>query len=162
MPYERNTDRMAGALLQALMGSMSNPLNSAGIRPQVDEGSMLNTIKDFLSQSMPGAKGKEDQSTPTASEGSWSGSGTSAAGEVQVGGWEGLFRRQGQERDAMHVRHVREREEMNQRHVKEMEAATSGQTSSAATREVVRPQPRTLRSSSSASTRRRVRGTGGF
>ena len=46
MPYEKDTDRMAGALLQALMGSMSNPLTSAGIRPQVDEGSMLNTIKD--------------------------------------------------------------------------------------------------------------------
>jgi hypothetical protein len=49
-----------------------------------------------------------------------------------VGGWEGLFRRQGQEREAMHGRHAREREEMHQRHVQEMESAMGTRSSSTA------------------------------
>ncbi len=63
MASEKDTNRMAGELLNALLGSMM-PLSTIGqIQPkaQVDEGSMLDTIKSYLNQSMHGAKEQEQQ-----------------------------------------------------------------------------------------------------
>ena len=129
MSSERDTDRMAGELLNLLKGSLTKPVAGTGVpRPQAqpEESSMLNTIKDFLNQSLPGTKpiAKPTASTPVGAGASQS----SAGSEVVVGGWEGLFRRQGQERELMHQRHERERTEMHQRHGQEMESALGGQS----------------------------------
>lgn len=130
MADERDTDRMAGELLNLLKGSLTKPASgTAAIRPQVDDNSVLNMIKDILKQNLPsGPKPREQASAPTTQQAYTVPSQYSAAGgEVQVGGWEGLFRRQGSERQIMHERHERERAEMHQRHIQEMEAATGGQ-----------------------------------
>ena len=141
MSSRRDTDRMAGELLNLLKGSLTKPVAGTGVsRPQAqpDEGSMLNTIKDFLNQSLPGTKPipRPTASTPVGAATPQ----TSAGAEVVVGGWEGLFRRQGQERDLMHQRHERERAEMHQRQLQEMESALGGQVSGAAV-----PYGRTVR-----------------
>jgi len=133
---ERDTDRLAGDLMKQLLGSLNKPAPGTGAvrpQPQVDENSMLETIKGFLNQSLPGTKEREKPSAPAAPQVGSSAYQSSASGEeVVVGGWEGLFRRQGQEREAMHGRHAREREEMHQRHVQEMESAMGIRSSSTA------------------------------
>lgn len=148
MANERDTDRLASELLGALMGSLTKPMAGTGpaqARPQVDEGSMLNTIKDFLTQSLPGTKEQVKPGTPAAAQPGIAGSQT--WGGVQgtgTGGWEAVFRRQGQERESMHERHDREREDMEKRHRDEMETAmgsagTSGGTGAVYNRPVQRP-----------------------
>jgi len=136
MADAKDTDRMAGDLLNALLGSLNKPVAGTGHtqpRPQVDESSMLDTIKGFLNQSLPGTKEREKPNAPAAPQGATAGYQASAAGnEMEIGGWEGLFRRQGREREAMHGRHERERTEMQQRHVQEMEAAMGGRSTSGA------------------------------
>ena len=132
MANERDTDRLAGDLMKQLLGSLNKPapgIGAARPQPQVDENSMLETIKGFLNQSLPGTKEREKPSAPAAPQVGSSAYQSSASGEEVVGGWEGLFRRQGQEREAMHGRHAREREEMHQRHVQEMESAMGGRSS---------------------------------
>jgi len=120
---------MAGDLMKALLGSLNKPVAGTGqpqSAPQVDESSMLDTIKGFLNQSLPGTKEREKPSAPAAPQVTPNAYQSSmTAGEM--GGWEGLFRRQGQEREAMHGRHERERAEMHQRHVQELEASMGGQ-----------------------------------
>jgi len=123
MANERDTDRLANELLGALMGSLTKPMAGTGrpqSQPQVAQGSMLNTIKDFLNQSLPGTK--PQPGSAAAAQPSTAGSQT--WGSVpEGGGWEALFRRQGQEREAMHERQDREREDMEKRHRDELEAA---------------------------------------
>ncbi len=127
MASERDTDRLASELLGALMGSLTKPMAGTGqaqSRPQVDEGSMLNTIKDFLTQSLPGTKEQVKPGAPAAAQAGTPGSQTwGVAQGTGMGGWEAIFRRQGQERETMHERHDREREDMEKRHRDEMETA---------------------------------------
>ncbi len=121
MGNERDTDRLASELLGALMGSLTKPMAGTGTtqsRPQVDEGSMLNTIKDFLTQSLPGTKPQSQTSTPALAQSSAIGS--QASGVVD---WESMYRRQEREREAMYGRQVREREDVHRRHEQEMELA---------------------------------------
>jgi len=136
MAEQNHTDRLAGGLMKQLPGSLNKPAPGTGTvrpQPQVDEKSMLETIKGFLTQSLPGTKEREKPSAPAASQAGSNVYQSSAAGEeVVAGGWEGLFRRQGQEREAMHGRHAREREEMHERHVQEMESAMGGRSGSTA------------------------------
>lgn len=131
MANDRDTDRMAGDLMKALLGSLNKPAAGTGqpqSAPQVDENSMLDTIKGFLNQSLPGTKEREKPNAPAAPHVNpvvYQ----SAATAGLTGGWERLFRRQGQEREAMHGRHERERAEMHQRHVQELEASVRGLSS---------------------------------
>jgi len=124
MANERDTDRLANELLGALMGSLTKPMAGTGrpqAQPQVDQGSMLNTIKEFLNQSLPGTKPQPQAGAPAAQP---SATGSQTWGTApDSGGWEAIFRRQGQEREAMHERHAREREDMEKRHRDEMETA---------------------------------------
>jgi len=148
MANERDTDRLASELLGALMGSLTKPMAGTGqtqSRPQVDEGSMLNTIKDFLTQSLPGTKEQVKPGAPAAAQASTAGSQTWGAVQgTGTGGWEAVFRRQGQEREAMYERHDREREDMEKRHRDEMETAmgsagTVSSTGATYSRPVQRP-----------------------
>ena len=71
MGNENDTDRLAGELLGALMGSLTKPMAGTGrpqSQPQVDQGSMLNTIKDFLNQSLPGTKPQGQPSAPSPAQ----------------------------------------------------------------------------------------------
>ncbi len=121
MGNERDTDRLASELLGALMGSLTRPMAGTGrpqSQPQVDQGSMLNTIKDFLNQSLPGTK---PQGQPGAFPPAHTGASASAVtGTVE---WEEMYRRHVREREAMYGRHVREREDVLHRHEQEMETA---------------------------------------
>jgi hypothetical protein len=125
---EQDTDRMAGELLNLLKGSLGKPSSAPGLgwpQAQADDNSALDIIKNILKQNIPsGPKPREQAAASTTQQGAVAPTQYAPLGqEVQVGGWEGLFRRQGQEREAMHVRHERERAEMHQRHVQEMESA---------------------------------------
>jgi len=138
MADERDTDRLAGELLSSLMGFLTGPMAGTGRpqpRPQVDEGSMLNTIKEFLNQSLPGTKEKEQAgaAAPTPPAG-----GTKV--EVE---WEAMYRRQDQERVALYARQAREREAVLRRHVQAMEAAMGirREPVEAVVRPTVRPAP---------------------
>lgn len=129
MANERDTDRMAGDLMKALLGSLNKPVAGTGQTaptPQVDEKSMLDTIKGFLNQSLPGTKDREKPGSPSAPIAQQT---PIAPVDAESAGWEGMFRRQGLEREAMHARHERERAEMHQRHLQEVEASTRGQGS---------------------------------
>jgi len=144
MANERDTDRLANDLLGALMGSITKPMAGTGrpqAQPQVDQGSMLNTIKDFLNQSLPGTKEQVKPGAPAAAQQGTAGSQTWGAVQgTEASGWEAIFRRQGQEREAMHERHDREREDMEKRHRDEMEAAMgSAGTGATYNRPVQRP-----------------------
>jgi hypothetical protein len=161
--YEQDTDRVAGELLNLLKGTLSKPGASISRpQPQADDSTMLSMIKDVLKQTLPaGTWPKEQASKPTASQSAPSTyQAPASSGEVAVGGWEGLFRRQGQERDAMHQRHERERAEMHQRHLQELEAAMGGGGATTG----AGPAPRLRRNAPSArptrmpSSRRRVAG----
>jgi hypothetical protein len=129
--YEQDTDRVAGELLNLLKGSLTKPGGALSRpQPQADDGTMLNMIKDVLKQTLPpGTLPKQRPTKPSAPQSVPSAYQSPASSEVAVGGWEGLFRRQGQERDAMHQRHERERTEMHQRHNQELGAAMTGGTS---------------------------------
>lgn len=147
MASERDTDRLAGDLLQALMGTMNKPVpstRSVRQRPQVDERSMLSTIKDFLNQSIPGMKERDEQSSSAASHFGAGGAPTPAA----VGGrppvqWQDMYRRQEKEREAMYGRQSRELDEMRARHVVEMETLAGIRRTPVReeTRPYVRPKP---------------------
>ncbi len=128
MADERDTDRLAGELLNLLKGSLTKPAPGTTAKPQaqVDDNSMLSTIKDFLNQSLPGTKPREQAGSQSTAQAPTYSQSSAAGSEVQVGGWEGLFRRQAQERGTMHERQERERGEMHQRHLQEMEAAMRG------------------------------------
>jgi len=125
MAYQGDTDRMAGELLNLLKGSLTKPAPGIGARPQaqVDDNSMLSTIKDFLNQSLPGTKPREEQAAPSAPQ--WGGSATqtplSTQSAVEVE-WVPMYLRQEQERQQLYARHVRERDEIQKRHLKEMES----------------------------------------
>ncbi len=128
MASEQDTDRMAGELLNLLKGSIGKPTPGPTSRPQADDNTTLNMIKDILKQNLPsGPKPREQATAPKPQAPVASPQYGAASGEVQAGGWEGLFRRQGSERDSMHERHERERAELHQRHIREMEAAMTGQ-----------------------------------
>jgi len=127
--YEQDNDRIAGELLNLLKGSVAKPGAAPGIsRPQVqaDDGTMLNMIKNVLGQTMPPGMRPPAPSKPAAQQGAPMAQQATVAPEVQVGGWEGLFRRQAQERAAMNERQERERSELHQRHMQEMESAIGG------------------------------------
>lgn len=120
MANERDTDRLANELLGALMGSLTKPMAGTGrpqARPQVDEGSMLSTIKEFLTQSLPGTKPQTQPAAPTASQA------TTAGAPSRPVEWEAMYRRHVREREEMYARHARERADANLRHEQEMEAA---------------------------------------
>ena len=122
MANERDTDRLASELLGKLLGSLNKPVAGTGqtvARPQVDENNMLNTIKDFLNQSVPGTKPREQPqaSTPAPLSGA-----VVAAGNRPVE-WEDMYRRQEQERARLYSRHASERDDVLGRHVLEMETA---------------------------------------
>lgn len=125
MAGEKDTDRMAGDLMKALLGSLKKPVAGPGqtqSTPQVDESSMLDTIKGFLNQSLPGTKEREKPNAPAAPQGAP----ITAQPAVQGAGggvvdWETMYRRQEREREAMYGRQLSERQFMHQRHEKEME-----------------------------------------
>jgi len=126
MARQNDTDRLAGDLMKQLLGSLNKPAPGTGaVRPQaqVDENSMLETIKGFLNQSLPGTKEREKPSAPTASQTGSAGSQPSAdaagMGEVR---WTVMYRRQEREREAMYARQTQEREDMHKRQEQEMEA----------------------------------------
>ena len=121
MGNEKDTDRLASELLGALMGSLTKPMTGTGrpqSQPQVDQGSMLSTIKDFLNQSLPGTKplGQPDAPSPAQA-------GVPASAVARTVEWEEMYRRHVREREAMYGRHVREREDVLRRHEQEMETA---------------------------------------
>jgi len=121
MANERDTERMASELLGALMGSLTKPMLGTGrpqSQPQVDQGSMLTTIKEFLNQSLPGTKPRPQAGAPAPAQ-----SVAPVAAATTPVEWEGMYRRHVREREAMHARHAREREDVMGRHVQEMEAA---------------------------------------
>jgi len=128
MAGEKDTDRMAGDLMKALLGSLKKPVAGPGqtqSTPQVDESSMLDTIKGFLNQSLPGTKEREKPNAPAAPQGAP----ITAQPAVQGAGggvvdWETMYRRQEREREAMYGRQLSERQFMHQRHEKEMEELT--------------------------------------
>ena len=126
MANERDTDRLAGDLMKQLLGSLNKPAPGTGsVRPQaqVDENSMLETIKGFLNQSLPGTKEREKPSAPavaqTGSVGSQPSTDVAGTGEVR---WTVMYRRQEREREAMYARQTQEREDMQKRQEQEMEA----------------------------------------
>jgi hypothetical protein len=149
MADERDTDRLAGALMNALLGSMAKPMAGLGQSgPQVDQGSMLNTIKDFLNKEREKPEAQSQAAvTPVA------------AGGVEAGGWEGLFRRQAQERAAMYQHHQQEREEMHQRHLQEMEAALQGGGTGGTVAPTTTATGRTTRTTRPAASLQRTRRT---
>ena len=124
MANENDTDRMAGDLLNLLKGSLAKPVPGTGAsRPlaQPDEGSMLNTIKDFLNQSLPGTKPIAKPGAPASMPAGTAASQSLAASlAMQPVDWETMYRRQEQERESMYGRQVREREDMRKRHEQEM------------------------------------------
>ena len=167
MTNEQDTDRMAGELLNLLKGSLGKP--SAGptlgwpqAQAQTDDKSALDVIKNILKQNLPsGPKPREQVGASTAQAPLASSQYAPLGQEVQVGGWEGLFRRQGQERETMHTRHERERAEMHQRHMQEMESAMG--SAGGGTVSYVQPPRRsasTLGPTRVPTSRRRVSGTG--
>lgn len=126
MANETDTDRLAAELLSALRGTGTGPVAGArrtGALSQQDERSMLGTIKEFLNQSLPGGKEKEQPSAPATSQGGSVGFNAPApiAGAESVD-WQTMYQRQEVEREAMYARHGDERSAMQQRHVKEMES----------------------------------------
>ncbi len=127
MAYERDNDRLASELLGKLLGSLNKPVAGTGqtvSKPQVDENNMLNTIKEFLNQSVPGTKPREQPGAPTAAQPGAIASQTWGVDQsTPSGGWEAIFRRQGEEREAMFARQDQERQDMEKRHLKEMEMA---------------------------------------
>lgn len=168
MTNEQDTDRMAGELLNLLKGSLGKPpagpsLGWPQAQAQADDNSALDIIKNVLKQNLPsGPRPREQAGASSAQQATAAPSQYSPVGqEVQVGGWEGLFRRQGNEREAMHARHEREREEMHQRHVQEMESAMG--SAGGGTVSYVQPPRRsasTLGPTRVPTSRRRVSGTG--
>lgn len=118
MAGARDTDRMAGDLLKAVLGSMNKPAGGGQTQPQpqVDERSMLSTIKDFLGQSMPGAKEQAKPGIAAAQQAT-----TATTGWMPEAAWQQLYLRQEQEREAMYARQAREVEDVKQRHKREME-----------------------------------------
>jgi len=163
--YEQDTDRVAGELLNLLKGSLTKPGGALSRpQPQADDGTMLNMIKDVLKQTLPpGTWPKEQANKPSAPQSAPSAYQSPASSEVAVGGWEDLFRRQGQERDAMHQRHERERTEMHQRHNQELEAAMTGGASGGSSvaaeyQSGIRRDASTVRPTRMPASRRRIAG----
>ncbi len=133
MANKTDTDRLASELLAALQNVLNKPLPGTGQekpQSQVDEPSLLDTIKDFLTQSLPGTKEIEEQpSQPPV----LSGSPKPVAAqeefepepddmdEVDKEEWFILKDRQSQEREELHRRHELEREAMQKRHQDERE-----------------------------------------
>lgn len=150
MADEKDTDRLAGTLMNALLGSMANPMAGLGqAGPQVDQGSVFNTIKDFLNKERDKPEAQSQTlATPVA------------AGGVEAGGWEGLFRRQAQERAAMHQHHQQEREELHQRQLQEMETAMRGGSAGSIAPPAAAPRTRTPRPARPTASPRRIRRTG--
>jgi len=141
----QDTDRMAGDLMKALLGSLNKPVagtGQTGPTPQVDEKSMMDTIKGFLNQSLPGTKEREKPSAPAVPLGTpyVSQYPQSVSGTHEVD-WESMYRRQEREREAMYGRQLTEREGMQQRHKKEMEtlAGIGQERDTQVARPVVRP-----------------------
>ena len=138
MAEERDTDRIAGELLNMLKGSLARPGSGVLSRPQSssDDNSMLNMIKDVLKQQLPGGmRPREDAGTSAApGGGATSVQAPLTAGNVVVD-WTGMYRRQESERESMYSRQSREREELRQRQMGEMDAF-------AGIRKVARPSPR--------------------
>ena len=61
MAEEKDTDRLASELLGKICDALNKPLPGTGKKtpkPQADDGdnSLLDTIKDFLTQALPGTK----------------------------------------------------------------------------------------------------------
>lgn len=164
MAYEQDNDRIAGELLNLLKGSLARPASGSGInRPQAaaDDSTMLNMIKQVLGQTMPpGMRPREQAGKPSAQAGAPLAQPSDTAPDIPVGGWEGLFRRQAQERTAMHERHERERSEMHQRHVQEMESAMGG--AGAAYSPAPRRATPTVNPTQVTAARRRLSGTEGL
>jgi hypothetical protein len=126
MARQNDTDRLAGDLMKQLLGSLNKPapgIGSARPQAQVDENSMLETIKGFLNQSLPGTKEREKPGAPVASQPgsveSQLSSDVAGTGEVR---WTVMYRRQEREREAMYARQTQEREAMHKRQEQEMEA----------------------------------------
>jgi hypothetical protein len=120
---ERETDRLAGELLDVLKGSLARPGGLGRPQPSSDDNSMLSMIKDVLKQQLPGGARPREEAGTTAAQG---GGATAfhapvTAGNVAVD-WTGMYRRQEAERESMYARQEREREELQRRQVGEMEA----------------------------------------
>ena len=121
---EIDTERLAGELLSALRGASSGPVTRAPrarsrAQPaaQMDDRSLLSTIKEYLEQSLPGKKESGAPASAQAAAG-----GAQLAAEAAYVDWQSMYRRQEQERESMYGRQVRERAEVQQRHVQEMES----------------------------------------
>jgi hypothetical protein len=139
MADARDTDRMAGDLLKAVLGSMNKPAVGGQARPQADERSMLSTIKDFLGQSTPGAKEQaKPAATPTPQ------TTTPTMGWLPESAWKEMYLRQEQERNAMYSRQAQEVEDVNRRHKREMEGLAGMQPAPEKTERepALRPLPR--------------------
>ena len=143
MADERDTDRLAGDLMKQLLGSLNKPapgIGSARPQAQVDENSMLETIKGFLNQSLPGTKEREKPSAPAAAQAGSLGSQPSTdvhgTGEVR---WTVMYRRQEREREAMYARQTQEREAMHKRQEQEMEALAGVRRTSDSATPYVKP-----------------------
>jgi len=144
MADKKATDRLASDLLAVLREAFSKPLPGTAQtqpQPQVDEDSLLDSIKEFLTQSLPGTKDEEEQAAPAAPQVTSAEPQPSVAieeienekpayeggsepvsavvGPEDEGDWEAMLRRHEVEREEMQWRHEQEREEMHHRHEQE-------------------------------------------
>ncbi len=140
MQNKNDTDRLASELLAALQNVLNKPLPGAGQpkpQTQADDTSLFETIKDFLTQSLPGTKpAQEDQPQPVQPAPVWQPAPSAQTpfpdtvdeefepeSDEQEGNeeWFVLKKRQTQEREDMQRRHELEREAMHRRHEEERE-----------------------------------------
>ncbi len=139
MQNKNDTDRLAKELLAALQSVLNKPLpgtSQSKPQSQADDPSILDTIKDFLTQSLPGTKEDQEQpSQPTTIDEPETPELVQDELRPEHGDqayerdddrdddneWSSLRRKQAQEREEMHRRHELEREAMQRRHETERE-----------------------------------------
>lgn len=141
MENEKNTDRLAKNLMSVITNALKEDLygkEAVQDKPEMDENSLLDSIKQFLTQALPGKKDKEEE-PPTQTTIHQVLTGAPAYSQAETlqekpeiekpeaivspaEEWDEMKHHQEQEREELHWRHEQERESMQYRHEQERKA----------------------------------------